>query len=57
MTIPKSVPILVGEAARKFAEQDKEPLTEKEVAFLRECLEIFRKSMIVSVKQSKEEER
>ena len=56
MTIPKSVPILVGEAARKFAEQDKEPLTEKEVAFLRECLEIFRKSMIVSVKQSEEDE-
>ena len=47
MTLPKPVPVLVGEASRRFAEQDKKPLEEDEIKFLRECLELFRKSIIV----------
>ena len=47
MTKPKPVPVLVGEASRRFAEQDKQPLSEDEIQFLRECLILFRNSMIV----------
>ena len=41
MTLPKPVPRLIGEAAERFDEIDKTPLSKEERKFLKECYEIY----------------
>jgi hypothetical protein len=40
--LPKPVPSLPKEAAKRFEAQDKEPISRSERAFLVECLEVYR---------------
>ena len=44
--LPKPIPMLTEEAAIRFEEQDKIPLTEEEKQFLRECYELYLKNPI-----------
>ena len=46
IVLPKPVPPLTGEAARKFEEQDERPMSSDEKAFLKECLEIYKRNPI-----------
>lgn len=44
--LPKPVPKLTGEAAERFEKEDKKPLSSEEKAFLRECLEVYKRNPI-----------
>ena len=44
--LPKPVPTLRGEEAKRFEEQDKKPLSSSEKAFLLECVQIYKKNPI-----------
>jgi hypothetical protein len=41
MTRPKPTPRLYGEAAKRFEEIDKIPLTDEQIKFLAECLLLY----------------
>jgi hypothetical protein len=44
--LPKPMPILEGEDAEKFFEQDKEPLSRRQKEHLKQCLELYKKNPI-----------
>jgi len=43
---PQHMPILEGKEAKKFIEQDKKPLSEKDKKHLEKCLEIYKNNPI-----------
>jgi hypothetical protein len=44
--LPKPIPALPKEATERFEAQDKEPLPPEDKAFLRDCLETYRKKPV-----------
>jgi hypothetical protein len=45
--LPEHMPVLTVKEAEDFIRQDKKPLTEKQKAFLDECLAIYDKNPII----------
>lgn len=44
--LPNPPPILTGKDAKRFIEQDKKPLTQKQKDHIKECLELYLKKPI-----------
>jgi hypothetical protein len=43
---PRPIPRLSQEASRRFVEEDRRPLGDREKEYLRECLELYRKNPV-----------
>jgi len=41
------MPVLKGKEAKNFVKQDKKPLTDRQKAFLDECLAVYKKNPII----------
>jgi hypothetical protein len=44
--LPKHMPTLEGKEAERFIKQDKKPLSRRQKAHLKQCLELYKKNPI-----------